>query len=137
MTTIEFPGVENGGWGLMVVLRSVEGAGCGGDQDRRLSLSSTVITTSGEEMSLIIVIPQVENGGCMEEGGILGLRGTVETNVEFRWGWQWQDHQCSHSGRVGVIQYAHVKVLEAQKGVGVAAVAGHRCTDLNPALPPY
>ncbi len=70
----------------MVVVRSVEGAGCGRDQDRRLSLLSTVITTLGEEMGLIVVIPQVKNGGCMEEGGILGLRGMGETDVEFGWG---------------------------------------------------
>ncbi len=63
-----------------VVVRSVEGAGCGGDADPGSS-SSSVMTTSGEKMGLIVVIPHVENGGCMEVGAIRGLGWAVGIDV--------------------------------------------------------
>ncbi|PBK71437.1 hypothetical protein ARMSODRAFT_973853 [Armillaria solidipes] len=70
--TIGFPSIENGGEGLTVIVRSMEGVGCGGDEHRASSSSAAVLMTLGEEMSLIVVIPHVNNGGCMKEGGDLG-----------------------------------------------------------------
>ncbi len=80
-TAIGFPAIKNGGGGPMVVVRSAEGTECGGDGDLGSSSSSAVMTMSGEKMGLIVMIPHVENGGCMEVGAIWGLGQAVGIDV--------------------------------------------------------
>ncbi|PBK58433.1 hypothetical protein ARMSODRAFT_983846 [Armillaria solidipes] len=70
--TIGFPSIENGGKGSAVVVWSMEGMGCGRDECQVSSSSAVVLTMLGEVMSLIVVIPHVNNGGCTKEGGDFG-----------------------------------------------------------------
>ncbi len=60
-TSISFSTIENGSGGLMVVVWLVEDAKCGGNGNP-VSSSSSVMTMSGEEMDLMVVIPHVKNG---------------------------------------------------------------------------
>ncbi len=87
--TIGFSAIKNRGHGLMVVVWLVEGRGSGGNGDLALLLSSSLgMMMSGDEIGLIVMIPHVENGGCMEVGAIRGLRQAVGTDVGIGQRWQ-------------------------------------------------
>ncbi len=70
----------------MVVVQSVEDAGCGRDGDPGSSLLLSVMTMSGKKMGLIVMIPHVENGECMKVVAIQGLGQVVGIDVGIGWG---------------------------------------------------
>lgn len=67
----------------MVVLQSMEDAGCNGDMDPGLSSSAAGMTMSGGKTSLIVMIPYVKNEGYTKEGGIGDQGQVVGTDVGF------------------------------------------------------
>ncbi len=86
-----------------MVIQSVEDMGCGRIGDQSSWSLVVVIGMSGRKHGLVVVIPNIDSGGCMEMGGIRGLGQVVGTNIGIRRGCQRQGHQGSCMHRLGLI----------------------------------
>ncbi len=133
--TIGFSTIKNGGRGPMVVIQLVEGRGCGRNGDLGSSSSLSGMTMSGDEIGLIVMIPHVENGGCMEVGAIQGLGRAVGTDVGIRQRWQQWHRRCSCNRCLGLVQCVHRRVIDTQSCIGVAVAIGCWCPNPHPTLP--
>ncbi len=119
-----------------MIIQPVEGVGSGRDQDRESLSLPVMMMMSRRKISLIDMIPHVDNGGCTKEEHTLGLGWAVGTDVGVRKGWQRRGRQCLHSIHLGLIHCVLGRIVYPQICVVVAALVGCQWPDLCPALPP-